>query len=398
MRDGRTSSRPGGTPDGGAAPPAAVPGVSEAPLEHRDHGAAKVLAYRVLERNAVEQDRTDVTELLHAARGRHWYDIEVVLLLARFSVAAPVDGGRAEAAQILEAAERSQDDALVGTALAIQAIAGAPHRQAPFPVQRARDLPQAVALLDRAVGSAVDRATGYLSCALGYHAQGLWELALDLYQRAEMVLAAPCPDGLRPICEVQRAAIAVHRHQSMLALGCALIEVGRREAAQRLAADRAPLRQPEQIPEGYRTMTTAAELILAVMAGGADSPAVDALSTGPTAQDAADPVIETSRLLAAALRAHDRDDRPRSTRLAAAALAGLDGRLGFAVYGLGLLLAVGGPDHDEDHDEETSADLRRFAAYQAGLRWRSRQGLVEAARALIEAEGLLLSSEREPLP
>jgi hypothetical protein len=174
---------------------------------------------------------------------------------------------------MLAAAERTEDEILIGLALASRALFLI---DADRPGSEGEDvggmLARAVAMLDDAADTdpaelglrAVELPACFVECGQAYHRQGLWELEEEMYVRAAEALAIPLPEAVRPVAGFTRRVLVVNRLESTAALTCALLEIDRRDEARQVAT--AGLRpEPAEVadlPPGWAFEVRALERLL----------------------------------------------------------------------------------------------------------------------------------------
>ncbi len=154
-----------------------------------DRLAARVLAHTLIEQTQVDPRPELVDRLAEQARTAGWGEVHVLLQHCRL-IHAGLDGAGYEVLRecsdaMLAAAERTEDEILIGLALASRALFLI---DADRPGSEGEDvggmLARAVAMLDDAADTdpaelglrAVELPACFVECGQAYHRQGLWEL------------------------------------------------------------------------------------------------------------------------------------------------------------------------------------------------------------------------------
>ena len=338
--------------------------------------------HQLVERAQVGSVEPELGELLEVVVRYDWPDLECLLHFARFAGTDVTcqDGEVVPVVDALaQAAERSGNDTMVALALATRATQ--------LGVWTERDLPRAVALLDAKGGSAADRPLAYLICGIGYHRRGLWELSLDMLARASAALAGEWPTESADVVAVNRRAVTLNRTESMLPLTCALLEIDEAEQARSLARRRDPLTPAElaALPVEWLPEVQAVQGLLAAIAQEPETqgrPTELLRALHPTRRVGYRACVH----LAEAIRAHDAGRRHDAAAHAEVAFNHVDVDFGPALTTICLKLAAAA--------EPDGTAWQRYAHRQAQLRWRARLDVVTASRAQLDAERVMLDSER----
>jgi diguanylate cyclase (GGDEF)-like protein len=356
-----------------------------------DRRAARVHASYLLELCEVAPCTDQVDELLALGERRDWPEIVFYAHYCRLTAAAFSDEDVTDHLTALDAAaERSGDDALIAMALAsrathVLAAAGGPTGSMDERVEA--NLARAVATLEAGAGSAVDRPMAYNECGLAYKQRGLWELVNQMYERAWAALQVPLPADLAPIAVRTRSAVIVNRTQIAAIQACALLEIGDRERAKKIATERP--RPTEEalagLPEIWMAEFHAVDELLAAAAGEPATPRRDELEL--ELKQSLWPGYRACLLLADAVRAFDTGTIDEAAELCERALPMLGDYdqlptlRTLALNGAALV----GPD---------SSPALRYARELALLRWESRLAVLGSARARLEAARVIREGER----
>jgi diguanylate cyclase (GGDEF)-like protein len=367
-----------------------------------DRLAARVLAHTLIEQTQVAPCPDLVDRLADEARVAGWGEVRVLLLHCRLIHSslqrAPYEVVRANSDAMLTAAEATNDEILIALALASRALflVNDDH-----PESDGEDLggflARAAAALDEAVDTdpaelglrAVELPACFVECGQAYHRQGLWELEERMYERAAQALEIPLPDAVRPVGIFTRRVLVINRLESNTALTCALLEIGRREAARKVAAAAVRPTPDERadLPPIWGYEANALERLLAVVADH------DGLEGGPTAvpEDlwkhlgaSAWSGYRGCLLLAAAVGVSDRGDVTSAATLAEQAV-GLLGDDKPSISTLALHLAA-----QDTHD----VAALRYSRQLALLRWQARLEVLGAARSRLTAARVLRQTEQ----
>ena len=349
------------------------------------HDQALVRAYEMLEEAQAGPEPAELSPALDAAHQAGWDDVVFVLNYARLAHRA-ASGLQASAQQaaMREAAARHGDPALVATALAEGAewgyTWGGPSDEAE------RDLARAVAILENGEGAVVFRPGAYIQCGLAYRRRRLWELETEMFARAEADLAKPLPASLTRIVELNAIVVLLNRGENKLALACDVFEIGLREDARAIAADRPqlPAELQSKVPPAWMAEIRAMDALLAAIAGEPGEPAT------PELRMALSHSLWTGYAacltLAEAVRALDAGRHDRAAVLAGQAEPALMDDSVPHLLTLALSLAA--------RAQPASSASRRYGQTLAELRRRSRLHELGAARARLHSEQVLLDNER----
>jgi hypothetical protein len=210
----------------------------------------------------------------------------------------------------------------------------------------------------------------------------------------EQSQVTPRPKLLGRLAEVPgftRRALVVNRLENALSLACALLEIGQRESACRVAANslRPAPAERDDLPPIWAVEVLALEHFL------------DAIVENPRFGSGGVPREVPARLygqlatstwtgyracllLATALGAHDLGDVATAPRLAEHALTLLDDHMP-SITTLAMHLAAQGTQ-----DEATW----RYARHLAGLRWQTRLAVLDAVRSRVAAARVLRQGEQ----
>jgi len=352
-----------------------------------ERAQARVRSYQLLALVQVRTCATELDELLARAHAQGWPEVECLVHYARY--VEQDDGGKNAShwvAAMLGAAERAGDDALVAAALASRSVLSDQAEGLPFGAYGERDLARAVALLDEGGGGSVDAPMAYIACGIAYHRRGLWELALEMYDRAADVLDDPFPEPLRQIGELSKRVVALNRLDAAVPLACALTEIGAREAAADLARRR-PRLAPEDLadlPEEWLAEAQAVDCLLAAIAH-EDEPVA-----APTLLNRLHPTqrvgYRSCAVLSRAIRAFDAGDLATAAAQAEIALLHIDDEFSAGVQALALNLAT--------LADPPARAWQRYARQSAMARWTARLVVLGATRAQLDAERVMLDNQR----
>ena len=376
-----------------------------------DRRSALGAAHRLLEQL---QDRPRDGRLLRrletwtgCAAGAGWSEVHVFLL---FNALIHADLTRHDAERIralsdalLAAATAYGEEPLIGLAVAARPshLSDSGHPE-PFGEDLAGCLAHVVALLeDLATGDQSTTAmlipAAYVECAQAYRRQDLWELELEMYDLADASLLAlfGTSEGLvadaatRPIVDLNVRVLLFNRMESTVALVCALLEVGQREAARRTAASRRRLSPSEwaDLPGTWAVEARAMERLLAVVAGetdGFDDPATVPADLYAAVADSAWGGYAACLLIAAALGNEEAGDLTAAAQLATRAIALLDDfRPSLQTLAMHLSTLRSAADDS----------ARQYGEHLARLRWESHVQVLSAARSRLSAARVLRQGE-----
>lgn len=367
-----------------------------------DRLAARIMAHALLEQTQVSPDPVLVDRLLDHACGRGWGEVEVLSLHNQLIHAcltrAHHDEVRARSDALLAVARTTDEEVLVALALASRALSV---DDVEHPESLTEDLPgclsRAVALLDDVAAGdpaeiglrGLELPMAYVECGQAYHRWNLWELEEEMYVRAAAALDLPLGEPMTEVSAFTRRVLVINRLESHTSLACALLELGDRDGAARVAAAR-PHPTPEEradLPGAWRWEALALERLLDVVAG---TPDLEGCRTTVPAEHFEELAVSTwsgyrgALLVAAAVGSGDAGHAEESRRLAERAVALLDEYMP-SLRTLALHLAAQGPGPQD-------AALR-YAHELARRRWHARLQVLGAARARLTAERLLRQNE-----
>jgi diguanylate cyclase (GGDEF)-like protein len=366
-----------------------------------DRLAARLLAHALIERTQVAPRPDLVDELAEQARTRRWPEVHLLLrhcqLIGRSLGGAAWDALRESSDAMVQAAEDTRDEILIALALASRVlfVAEADH---PESLGEEADglLARAVAMLDDVTGEpvaslglrAVELPAAYVECGQAYHRLGMWELEEEMYTRAAAALRIPLPPATWRVRTFTRRALVVNRLEGSTALTCALLEVGDRETARKVAAGavRPTVAERADLPPIWASEIRALEYFLDVVAGDspaaspADIPAELYAQLGASTWQG----YRACLLLGAAIGAHDDADDITAAALAERALVMLDDYKP-SITTLAMHLAAQGTR------DEASV---RYSRHLASLRWQARLVVLGAARSRLAAARVLRKSEQ----
>jgi diguanylate cyclase (GGDEF)-like protein len=362
-----------------------------------DRLAARVLAHALIEQTQVTPRPELLGRLAEQARAAGWGEVRVVLLhcqlIARSLQGADRGAVRDSSDAMLNAAQATADEILIALALASRALFVV---DAEHPDDVGEDvgglLAQAVAMLDDTMDSgaealglrAVEVPACYVECGQAFHRLGLWELEEEMYARAAAALDLPLPPEASVVPKFTRRALVVNRLESALALSCALLEIGRRESAARVAASsvRPTPAERDDLPPAWAVEVLALEYFLDTIAGATPHSIPARLYAQLTANTYTG--YRGCLLLAAALGAHDQGDIAKAASLAERALSMLDDYQP-SVTTLAMHFAAQGTADEA---------AWRYARHLAGLRWQTRLAVLGAVRSRVAAARVLRQGEQ----
>jgi len=249
---------------------------------------------------------------------RDWPDIQFLLHYALLmGVRQTGENGAAHLARMYELVESGDDPVLL--ALTLATAAERPPDDGTEADLVESDLARAVAVLEDGSDSVVERAAGFVACALAYHARGLWELEEDMYQRAGDTLLADPPPELAGIQRQVQRVVLFNRREALLAGACARWEAGDRDGARDLARHglALPVPAPADQPGNWLNEIAAAVDLLAAIAAVPTPP----VPQPPGVAGVTWPGYRGLVLLAQAIRAAEASDPQASAALAEQALA-----------------------------------------------------------------------------
>ena len=232
----------------------------------------------------------------------------------------------------------------------------------------------------------------YIECAQGYRRQDLWELELEMYDLADASLEAifdsatgvATDQAARPVLDANRRVLLFNRLETTVALVCALLEVGHREAAREAAVARRRFtpREWADLPATWALEARAMDRLLAVAAGETldDDATVVPADLYAAVAESAWGGYAACLLLAAALANAEAGGIAAATQLSSDAVGLLDdfrpSLQNLAMHLTTLSTPADGP-------------ARQYAEHLARLRWASRVQVLDAARARLAAARVL---------
>lgn len=362
------------------------------------HDEALVQAYDLVERVQLRDCGAELVRLLDRATANGWCDVAAVLHFAHYAgldtMARRVgaqDGTIGEAdlhlKAMAEAAAASPDSALTalcqalrGTVTGWQIWTGCQ--------SGTRDLARAVALLDEDGGYSVHAASAYTVCGLAFHRRGLWELALEMYDRAAQIADRSWPAPFDRIAELNRRTAMVNRLSAAVPLCCLLTESGQREAAAEVATNRTrPTAQTLRgLPAEWVFDVRSVEYLLAAIAREPEPTPADDLLRGHHPDRGERGAGSACIAVGRSVRALDAGDRQAASSHAELALKVMhpDHEAGLLPLALALATAAEAPN----------SSWRRYAEHTTRMRWESRQLVLTATRNQTLAEKVLLDNQR----
>ena len=337
--------------------------------------------------------------------------MEIVLLFSAVVGAdfhgRPPDELRVRADRLLSVALANGDDVLVALAVAARPAhlkdSGEPE---PFGDDLTGCLAHAVAMLEELSLTAAHRgSTGlqlpaaYVECAQAYRRHELWELEVEMYDRAESSLSALAEqfgpsagqavhEAARPVLDLNREVLSFNRLEATTSLVCGFLEIGRREAAREVAVSRQRLtpQQRAHLPTSWASEALAMDRLLAVVAGetaGIEDPRAVPAGLYAAVADAGWGGYPACLLLAAALACWDAGDLTSAASLGARAVDLLDDfRPSLHTWALRMASL-----------ESASDTAVHYAEHLAMLRWDSRLHVLMAARSRLSAARVLRQGE-----
>ncbi|MBL8929716.1 MAG: GGDEF domain-containing protein [Kineosporiaceae bacterium] len=350
-----------------------------------DHRAARIRSYELLELLQTSPMTHQVDSLLAEARAHEWHDVEFMVHYAR--VAEAMDTGRPWdhlLEDLFSTAEDADNDALRSIALTARSELAATG-DAQGRASADSDVARAVALLDDGNGDPVDRPAAFIGCAMSYHLRGLWELSVEMLDRAAAALAH-IPAGYSRVGELDERVIAVNQFESVVPLACSLAEIGERELAAERARRRPRLspRALAEMPPTWALEYEAMDDLLAALAGEEQSlpPHEHLERLHPTHRSRYRACIH----LGQAVRAADRGDTASAAAHAEIALLHVDHEFvaGVRPYILSLTTLADRP----------APAWRRYAQTIARHRWEAHLTDTAAARTQIELARVVLENQR----
>lgn len=282
---------------------------------------------------------------------------------------------------------------LVALALALRGVAAAGREDSAAVLA---DVGRAVALVEDEEQPALDRCTVLVIGGAAYNALSLWELAVELFDRATL---------LEPACErpIQAPAIAANQVLVRLEWATALLEVGERDLAvdqlRRAALAAADAEGTENLPELWRLGVLASRDVLTFVLRAFEGPAPDAW--------VAEQVAVVARERATLAAAGDLEFQPLLDALSALSLH-LLGRSAEALAAARALAPPGSTSSGarsfpawvraevlaSEEQQEALAAHREYGLLVARARWTARLGVLAAARSKIAGERLTADHAR----
>jgi diguanylate cyclase (GGDEF)-like protein len=365
-----------------------------------DRLAARLLAHALIERTQVVPQPELVDALAEQARTRRWPEVHLLLrhcqLIGRSLSDAAWDALRESSDAMVQAAEDTRDEILIALALASRVLFVA-ETDHPESLGEEADglLARAVAMLDDVTAEpvaslglrAVELPAAYVECGQAYHRLGLWELEEEMYVRAAAALHIPLPPATWPVRTYTRRVLVFNRLEGTVALTCALLEVGDRETARKVAAGavRPTVAERADLPPIWASESRALEYFLDVVAGDAAANPSDLPTELYTQLDASTWTgYRACLLLGTAIGAHDDGDDITAAALAERALLLLGDRKP-SITTLALHLAA-----------QSTRDVAalRYSRHLASLRWQARLVVLGAARSRLAAARVLRKNEQ----
>ncbi|MFF5083420.1 diguanylate cyclase [Actinoplanes sp. NPDC000266] len=344
-----------------------------------DHVAAVERAYELIEAAQGELSSGEVDAAADRIGRADRWDVQVLLHFAR-SLAVRESGGddAPHVRAMLDVAQALDDPALHALALAVTAARRAdarPSLSVGLDESPGGPLVRAVGLLDEAGGSpVVHRVAALIEVATVAHAMGFWELALELYERTDEVLA---DDPLwASTIRRQRVVLAVNRVELVLDWASAEALIGDWDAASARAAQVTGRAETTGWPAGWVRQYDGYLRLLGVLA--------DVHGRASNAHTRAESVTKLEAgsdaysSLCTAIRATRDGDLAR----AAVAAGGLAERFGLAAPPNTRLLAMQLAARDPRCPEAAA----RFAGELVWLRWKERLLRMANMREAIKGE------------
>ena len=343
---------------------------------------ARIDAHRLVQRVQTGDYVAEIEAGLVSAEANGWSEVVRVLLYAdvvRAWARRGVDPG-ISIQRLYERAELDGDPVMLAAALASRAEYQYDSTSAPDRERANRDLARAVALLQIAVGGALERGTAYIDCGLAYRQRELWELEEQMYAHAAATL---------PACEEPLFEGALRLNQTVVSVyqACGLRELGEldslRQLGRRAKASSGPA---DPATDGFGVDERVARHLLARLLDESPREESVALDLMLTVNKYPDELDEHGMLrLADALHAAREGDWPEVASQTATALTLFGSQVGAPVIALTLRLAAqagvagGAPG---------IASELAYGDWSARRRWDARQQLLSAARASVETEQL----------
>lgn len=355
------------------------------------HRVAVLDAYELIEQVQLRPCDGELDRLQTVAVQHRWHDVEFLVHYARFAGAE--DGGAdgaPHAHRMLDAARRCGDDVLLGAALAARACLAAVSGEQVDQAAGARDLARAVALIEASAVISEHAPLAYVECAMAYTRQDLWELAIEMNDRARALVVAPNGQFVKVLgpryVDLYTSVTRSNLLESAVPLACMLVEIGERDQARLVAADRVGPSPTAlaALPSSWAQDMQATDSLLAAIAGQGEPVAASWLL------DRLEPTIRqryrAMTWLSCAIRAVDAGELGDAAAAAEIALQHEDGDQPVAVRSLALHLAA--------VNDPAAFASRRYSRELAVMRWRARLSVLHAAQAGLESERLMLENRR----
>jgi diguanylate cyclase (GGDEF)-like protein len=367
-------------------------------------GAARLRVYLLMETSQTgdhEAARDELTALAERAKRQGWPEVSFLATagLAQYALLHSPD--RTALGSTLEGlvlrAESLGRPALLGLALALRAVGAAVREDGGALLA---DAARAVALVEDDDLPALDRCTTLVICAAAYNTLSLWELCDDLFERASL-MASACE---RP---VQQPAVVVNRVLIRVEWATALFEIGaERDALDQVRRALGAVRAVEEtdgVPPLWLLGAQACGDVLGFVLDAFEEPVpapferlslaahLARLADRRTALVAADDVevlpLMDGLLALGLLRKGLRSEALATAHRLSQPGSSSSGARTFPSWVRAQVLTAAEP-------EAAVAAHREYARLVAGLRWRSREGVLAAARSAIAGELLSVDHAR----
>lgn len=367
-------------------------------------GAARLRVYLLMETSQTgdhEAARDELTALAERAKRQGWPEVSFLATagLAQYALLHSPD--RTALGSTLEdlvlRAESLGRPALLGLALALRAVGAAVREDGGALLA---DAARAVALVEDDDLPALDRCTTLVICAAAYNTLSLWELCDDLFERASL---------MAPACEqpVQQPAVVVNRVLIRVEWATALFEIGaERDALDQVRRALGAVRAVEEtdgVPPLWLLGAQACGDVLGFVLDAFEEPVpapferlslaahLARLADRRTALVAADDVevlpLMDGLLALGLLRKGLRSEALATAHRLSQPGSSSSGARTFPSWVRAQVLTAAEP-------EAAVAAHREYARLVAGLRWRSREGVLAAARSAIAGELLSVDHAR----
>lgn len=351
-----------------------------------ERAEARLAAHRLVQAVQLRDTGDELGRRLEEAEALGWGDVARVLLYADVVRAWIAGGGDREVTidRLYERAERDGDAVLLASALASRAEYRFGSGSASVREQANRDLARAAAMLEVAEGGALERGTAYIDCALAYAQRELWELANEMYGRAEALM----DDCEEPLLD---GPLRLNHATVQVCLACSLREVGDQDGLDRLrqVVRSERLGRPtlaERTGVAFDLDERVALHLLDRLLGLAPTESAatldDALSVAGSPYE--QPVHGLLRL-ADAVYAADQGDWDEVSRQTSTAVLQLEDDIGPPIIAMTLRLAT---QAELAHGTGGADTALAYCDWSARRRWDARMQLLTAARASYEAEQL----------